>query len=105
MKRRSVGKVLFTTGLFIVVCSTILLEVYKGTMLIQPSPDYHGPIKYTMYAPGVIYVLALGPIISIIGLVILSRPKHVSRVLLAVVLLNAPLLYFVWSSTPLGILI
>jgi hypothetical protein len=105
MKRKSLGKVLFTTGLFTVVCSTILLEVYKGTMLIHPSPDYHGPIKYTVYAPGVIYVLALGSIISTIGLVLLSRPKHFSRFLVAVVLLNAPLLYFIWRSTTPGILI
>lgn len=81
-----------------------MLECFKGTMFLHPTPEYQGSIQFTVYAPGVIYVLAFGAVISTIGVIILSQTKG-SRFLIAILIINAPLLYFIWRGSTPGILI
>jgi len=104
MRRKGIGRVLLVSGLFIVVFSTVVLEVFQCDALVHPTPDYHGPIRFRVYPLCVVYVLALGSIVSIMGLAALSHPKSRALFLSAILIINAPLLYFVWRSSLPGIL-
>jgi len=99
MRRKGIGKVLLVSGLFIVVLSTVMLEAFQCDALVSHTPDYHGPIRFRVYSLCVVYVLGLGSIVSIMGLVALSHPKNRALFLFAILIINAPLFYFVWRSS------
>jgi len=96
MRRKCIGEVLLVSGLLIVVLSTVVLEVFQCEALVSHTPDYQGPFRFRVYSLALVYVLGLGSVLSIMGLVGISYPKNRVLFLFAVLIINAPLLYFLW---------
>lgn len=100
MTRRIVEIVILIAVLFLIGVSASKIGI--GTVFINPPPDYQGSIDrlhFVIYiGPDyVIHILALGSVIPTIGLVTLSYPRYSLSFWIALLIVNFPIMYVVWT--------